>query len=158
MQRLKFKKIHHYFILKTIIHQKRNFFAIVSRLLCRRNPLKRKCAAVDTDAATKRARVTLMKQMAKKYKKNKIDKVNVYTYFNCFYEENKLIFPWLKKDTLRWHIRAINKKENTNDDKINTTTTSITTAKGHAPNFLETTIIDQHQVSLTWFGYDIIPK
>ena len=82
----------------------------------------------------------------------------MYDYFNCFYDENKLIFPRLKKDTLRWHIRAINKKEDTNDDTTNTTTTSTTTRKGHGPNFLETTIIDQHQVSVTWFRYDIIAK
>ena len=86
---------------------------MVSRLRSYCNPLKRKGAAVDTgtDAPTKRVRITLMKQLAKKYKKSKINKVNVYDYFNRFYVENKLIYPWLKKDTLRCHIGAINKKE-----------------------------------------------
>ena len=74
---------------------------MVSRLRSYHNPLKRKGAAVDTNAPTKRTKITLMKQLAKKYKKNKINKVNVYDYFNCRYDENKLIFPWLKKDTLR---------------------------------------------------------
>ena len=121
--------------------------------------MKRKGAAFDTNAPTKRARIALMKQLAKKYKKSKINKVNVYDYFNRFYVENKLIFPWLKKDTLRWHICAINKKEQTtNDGTTINTTTSTTTGEGHAPNFSETTIIDQHQVSFTWFRYDIIPK
>ena len=41
------------------------------------NPLKNKGAAVDTDAPTKRARITLMKQLAKKYEKTKMNKVNV---------------------------------------------------------------------------------
>ena len=134
---------------------------MVSRLLSYRNPLKRKCATpVDTNTPTKRARITVMKQLAKKYEKNKINKVNIYDYFNCFYDENKLIFPWLKKDNLRWHIRAIKKKEDTTDDDSTsvTTTTSTTSGKGHAPNFLETSITDQHQVSFTWFGYDIIPE
>ena len=132
---------------------------MVLQLLSYRNPLTRKGAAVDIDAPTKRARVTRMKQLAKKYEKSKINKVNVYDFFFCFYVENKLIFPWLKKDTLRWHIRALNKKEQTtNDGTAINTTTSTTTGEGHAPNFSETTIIDQHQVSVTWFRYDIIPK
>ena len=52
---------------------------MVSRLRSYCNPLKRKGAAVDTgtDAPTKRVRITLMKQLAKKYKKSKINKVNV---------------------------------------------------------------------------------
>ena len=50
---------------------------MVSRLRSYRNPLKRKGDAVDTDAPTERARITLMKQLAKKYEKNKINKVNV---------------------------------------------------------------------------------
>ena len=41
---------------------------MVSRLLSNRNPLKRKGAVVDTDATTKRARITLMKQLAKSTK------------------------------------------------------------------------------------------
>ena len=132
---------------------------MVSQLLSYPNPLKSKGAVVDTDAPTKRARITLMKQLAKKYEKSKINKVNVYDYFNCFYVENKLIFPWLKKDTLRRHIRAINKKEDTtNDGTTINTTTSTTTGKGYAPNFSETNMIDQHQVSVTWFRYDIVSK
>ena len=60
----------------------------------------------------------------------------MYDYFNCFYDENKLIFPWLKKDTLRRHIRAINKKEDTtNDGTTFNTTTSTTTGKGYAIHF-----------------------
>jgi len=59
--------------------------------------------------------------------------------------KKKLIYPWLKKYTLRWHIRAVNERESKT-----TTTTTTTTTEEQDPNCLETTIIDQHQVSLTW--------
>ena len=68
-------------------------------------------------------------------------------------KKNKLIYPWLKKDALCWHVRANNKLVNsTNITTTTTTSTSTTTSTTHdqTPNCLETTIIDQNQVSITW--------
>ena len=62
-------------------------------------------------------------------------------------KKNKLIYPWLKKDALRWHDRANNKL--VNSTSITTTTTTSTT-HDQTPNCLETTIIDRNQVSITW--------
>ena len=129
---------------------------MVSQLMShRKNPLKRRGATNVTIAPTKKSRILLMKQLAKKYYRDKIKKVKKFDYFNIFYEQNKLIFPWLKKDALRYHIRAINYNDTTTSS---TTTKGTTTTHDQDPNFLETTIIDQHQVSHTWFGYDIIAK
>ena len=52
-----------------------------------------------------------MKELAKIYEKDKINKAIMSCDFNSFFAKNKLIYPWLKKDTLRWHIHAMNKKE-----------------------------------------------
>ena len=56
---------------------------MVLRLHSYPNPLKRKGAAVDTDAPTKSARITLMKQLAKKYKKSKINSIPWYLLWNA---------------------------------------------------------------------------
>jgi len=112
----------------------------------RRNPLKRKSDATKTSSPTKKARLVLMKELAEIYKNDELNKDNLCYYFNCFYEKKKLIYPWLKKDTLRWHIRAMNKKGN-----VTKTTTNTTNAYEQDPNCVETITIDQHQVSLTWF-------
>ena len=123
---------------------------MVSRILTYRNPLKRKGRDIPKDnAPAKKARVVMMKQLAKEYNKDKNKDNNITYYFNCFYEKNKLIYPWLKKDTLRWHIRANNKLVTTKTSS-KTTTTTTTTGTNQPTNCSETEIIDQNQVSITW--------
>lgn len=58
----------------------------------------------------------------------------------------------VEKDGLRWHVCANKKLSNT------TTNTTSTSKQDQTPNYFETTIIDQNQVSITWHRYDIITK
>ena len=78
---------------------------------------------------------------SKRIKQSKKKENDITYYFNCFFEKNKLIYPWLKKDTLCWHVRANNKLLNFTSA---TTTTTMTTSTTHdqTPNCLETTAID----------------
>jgi len=70
-----------------------------------RSSLKRKKEQLISNAPIKKARIEMMKQLATKFKKSKLNKDKV-TYFNEFYKVQKDIYPWLKKESLRWHIRA----------------------------------------------------
>ena len=119
---------------------------MVSRILTYCNPLKRKGRDIPKDnAPAKKARVVMMKQLAKEYNKDN----NITYYFNCFYEKNKIIYPWLKKDALRWHIRANNKLVKSTT-KTKTTTTGTSTSTNQPTKCSETEIIDQNQVSIIW--------
>ena len=52
---------------------------------------------------TKKARINIMKQLARNFVKKKPNKKHS-QYFINFYNETKLIYDWLNKETLRWHI------------------------------------------------------
>lgn len=65
---------------------------------------KRKLAENASNKANKKVRVNKMKELAGKFiksKRSKEDKI----YLDLFYKQNKLLYPWLKKESLRWHIR-----------------------------------------------------
>ena len=80
-----------------------------------RSSLKRKKEQLISNAPIKKARIQVMKALANKYKdscKINKDKINSFTEF---YKVNKDIYPWLRKESLRWHIR---------EDNISTDTTT----------------------------------
>ena len=66
---------------------------------------KRHNEELGRDAPQKKARVKLMKELATKYvnKSNKLI-VKDTRYFNNYYNEKKMVFPWLAKESLRWHV------------------------------------------------------
>ena len=81
---------------------------------------KRKINDLINNAPTKKARVNHMKELAKKY-------ITMYEkcenkkscYFNDYYKTKKMIYPWLSKETLRWHVRKyLDNKENQTPPKI----------------------------------------
>ena len=73
-------------------------------LFITRSSLKRKKQELISNAPIKKARIQVMKELATKFKESNLnkDKVNNYT---KFYKLQKDIYPWLKKESLRWHIR-----------------------------------------------------
>ena len=76
---------------------------------------KRKINDLLNNAPTKKARVNQMKELAKTYITMIYEKCgnNKYCYFNDYYKAKKMIYPWLSKETLRWHVRKhLNNKEN----------------------------------------------
>ena len=60
----------------------------------------------------KRAHIKQMKELAEEFV-NKSDKNSNtrYNYFNKFYHDRKLLFPWLEKESLRWHVRGLMSKQ-----------------------------------------------
>jgi len=86
------------------------------RLVSTRSQLKRKALELQTNAPVKKARVDRMKELAAMFEKGKKSNNNNSNYFNTFYVENKLIYPWLTKESLRWHIRV---KKQVNIDTTN---------------------------------------
>ena len=64
---------------------------------------KRKRLETIKNAPAKRARVELMKKLAIDF--NDANKSKKKNYFTEYYDTKKLLFPWLQKETLRWHIR-----------------------------------------------------
>ena len=74
-------------------------------LFITRSSLKRKKQELISNAPIKKARIQVMKELATKFKESNLnkDKVNNYT---KFYKLQKDIYPWLKKESLRWHIRV----------------------------------------------------
>ena len=87
------------------------------RLVSTRNQQKRKALELKTNAPVKKARVAKMKELALMYEKESTSSNNNSNYFNDFYLREKLVYPWLTKESLRWHVRV--KK------KLNIDTTSI---------------------------------
>ena len=107
------------------------------RLVSTRNQRKRKALELQTNAPVKKARVAKMKELALMYDKENNGN-NSSNYFNEFYLKQKIIYPWLTKESLRWHIR-VKKKLN-----IDTTSTDKSTNKTVT---LESVSIDQnHEV------------
>ena len=92
-------------------------------LVLTRNQRKRKVLELQTNAPVKKARVSKMKELAEMYKSGKgYDKNdnNNSNYFNNFFMKQKVVYPWLTKESLRWHVRLLNSKKKL--DKITTTT------------------------------------
>ena len=60
----------------------------------------------------KNARVQLMKDLANKYINtcNRVKVKDCY-YFNQYYKNKKMLFPWLGKEKFRWHVRNQMKKK-----------------------------------------------
>ena len=96
------------------------------RLVLTRNQRKRKALELITNAPVKKARVAKMKELALMYEKeNKYGNHNS-NYFNDFYLKQKHIFPWLTKESLRWHTR-VKKKLNSDTTIINKSTNKTVT-------------------------------
>ena len=47
-----------------------------------------------------------MKELALMYEKESTSSNNNSNYFNDFYLREKLVYPWLTKESLRWHVRV----------------------------------------------------
>ena len=80
------------------------------RLVLTRNQQKRKALELKTNAPVKKARVAKMKELALMYEKENTSSNNNSNYFNDFFLREKLVYPWLTKESLRWHVRV--KKKN----------------------------------------------
>ena len=70
-----------------------------------RSGKKRKMIELESNAPIKKARLLFMKKLGSEYLNSQH---NGKFWFNTFYEEQKIIYPWLKKEPLRWHIRRLN--------------------------------------------------
>ena len=86
-----------------------------------RSSLKRKKEELISNAPIKKARIQVMKQLATKFKESRINKDKV-NFFTEFYNVQKNIYPWLKKESLRWHICAL---ENHADTSVMIDTTRL---------------------------------
>ena len=74
--------------------------------------------SLETNAAIKRARLLVMKRLAKEFLSSDM---NGKFHYEVLYKQNKNVYPWLKKELLRWHIRRqreISKKEVTMEKSI----------------------------------------
>ena len=90
---------------------------------------KRRLHENKINYSSKKAKVTLMKELVLQYDKLKsLNKVNNHSLFQSFYDEKKILFPWLKKETLRWHVRK-SKTTSTNSTKATTTKAATTIPK-----------------------------
>ena len=87
---------------------------------------KRRLHENKVNYSSKKAKVKLMKELVLQYNKlrslNKVNN-NSYSFFQCFYDEKKVLFPWLKKESLRWHLR-MSKSISTNDMEATVSTTN----------------------------------
>ena len=81
---------------------------------------KRKINDLVNNAPTKKARVNHMKELAKNFTsmyEKCADKES--SYFNDFYKTKKMIYPWLSKESFRWHVRKhLSNKENQTPPKV----------------------------------------
>ena len=67
-----------------------------------RSQQKQRLLDLETNAAIKRARLVVMKRLAKEFLSTDM---NGKFHYDVFYKQNKNVYPWLKKELLRWHIR-----------------------------------------------------
>ena len=87
-----------------------------------RSQQKQRLLDLETNASIKRARLVVMKRLAKEFLSTDM---NGKFHYDVFYKENKNVYPWLKKELLRWHIRRqreINKKKITMEKSISSLT------------------------------------
>ena len=76
-----------------------------------RSQRKEKIQELENNAPIKRARLLVMKRLASEFLSHD---VNERFRYNAFFTQKKDVYPWLKKEVLRWHIRREqdkNKKE-----------------------------------------------
>ena len=68
--------------------------------------------ATNKFSSEKKARVCKMKELAEMYKIGKgCDKNNDNNNsnnFNIFFMKQKVVYPWLTKEYLQWHVRVLN--------------------------------------------------
>ena len=66
-----------------------------------------------------------MKELAERYITNyDKSKYNDFNYFSSYYKNSKLIYPWLDKEALRWHVRKHLKKKKDKLQKVEQKTLS----------------------------------
>ena len=84
--------------------------------------VKRKSEFLVSNRLEKRARIISMKNLAKKIcRQDHLEESN--NVFQNLYNEQKLICPWLSKESLRWHIRSHKKTLGRSDvPSVNTST------------------------------------
>ena len=83
-----------------------------------RSQQKQRLLDLKKNAAIKQARLLVMKRLAKEFLSTDM---NGKFHYDAFYKQNKNVYPWLKKELLRWHIRRqreISKKEVTMEKSI----------------------------------------
>ena len=92
------------------------------RLTVTRVSHKRRLHENKVNYSSKKAKVKLMKELVLQYNKlRSLNKVNNnYSLFQNFYDEKEVLFPWLKKESLRWHVQ---KSTSTNNMEATVTTT-----------------------------------
>ena len=76
------------------------------RSVLTRNQRERKALELKTNAPVKKARVAKMKELALMYEKENTYSNNNSNYFNEFYLRQKLVYHWLTKESLHWHVRV----------------------------------------------------
>ena len=111
-------------------------------LVTTRNQRKRKALELQTNAPVKKARVSKMKELATMFKTvNRNNDSNKSNYFNSFFIKQKVVYPWLIKESLRWHVRALNSQ---NKENMITTTTEEESCYNKT-RILESIVIDHNQ-------------
>ena len=111
-------------------------------LVTTRNQRKRKALELQTNAPVKKARVSKMKELATMFKTvNRNNHSNKSNYFNTFFIEQKVVYPWLSKESLRWHVRALNSQ---NKENMITTTTEEESCDNKT-RILESIVIDHNE-------------
>ena len=85
------------------------------RICLTRRGSKRKLQELQHNAPIKKARLSLMKKLGAEYLKLDHNIRNNKFCFNKVYDDKTCIYPWLKKESLRWHIRQFNKDNCTNN-------------------------------------------
>jgi len=78
----------------------------------------RRVAELIETAPKRKKRLHEMKELANKYvlESNKYVDKDCF-YFNNFYKEKKIIYPWLEKESFRWHVRKRMAKKECNVPK-----------------------------------------
>ena len=67
-----------------------------------RSQRKNKIIHLEQNAPIKRARLLVMKRLASEYLSSDF---NGKFQYDIFYKQSSNVYPWLKKELLRWHIR-----------------------------------------------------
>lgn len=101
-------------------------------------PTKTKGTGAAKNAPVKKARVEKMKELAVMFHSGINNNDNSSNFFNKFYVTKKLIYPWLTKESLRWHIRV--KKQHKSDT---VTTNSTVLGRQNKTSTLESVSTDQ---------------
>ena len=84
-----------------------------------RSQRKEKIQELENNAPIKRARLSVMKGLASEFLTHD---VNDRFRYNAFFIQKKDVYPWLKKEVLRWHIR---REQDKNKKEIVSTNTAI---------------------------------